>query len=237
MPRPMIITIDGTVGSGKTTAAAGLARRLAAQHLDTGAMYRALTLKALQAGANLEDPAALAALAESTEIDLAGDPGALRVAMDGRDVTQAIRENRVSVNSHYLARTPGVRRVLVDKQRRFAALAGSVVTEGRDQGTVVFPGADVKFFLDAALEVRARRRQLELADRGEYKSYREVLAEITERDRRDSTRRADPLRPAEDAVRIDTSDMTVADMVDALAGEVRRRVPPGPAWAGGKETP
>jgi len=237
MPRPMIITIDGTVGSGKTTAAAGLARRLAARHLDTGAMYRALTLKALQAGANLEDPAALAALAESTEIDLTGAPEALRVAMDGRDVTQAIRENRVSVHSHYLARTPEVRRVLVDKQRRFAALAGSVVAEGRDQGTVVFPGADVKFFLDAAPEVRARRRQRELADRGEYPSYREVLAEITERDRRDSTRRADPLRPAEDAVRVDTSDMTVEEMVDALAAEVRRRVPPGPPAAGGKETP
>lgn len=236
MPRLMIITIDGTVGSGKTTAAAGLARRLAARHLDTGAMYRALTLKALQAGTDLEDPAALAALAGSTEIDLTGDPGALCVRMDGRDVTGAIRENRVSVHSHYLARTPEVRRILVEKQRAYAARAGSVVAEGRDQGTVVFPGADVKFFLDAALQVRARRRQRELADRGEPKSYRAVLAEITERDRRDSTRRADPLRPAADAVRVDTSDMTVEEMVDALAAEVRRRVPPSAA-AGGKETP
>lgn len=219
----MIITIDGTVGSGKSTAAAGLARRLKAFHLDTGAMYRALTLKALDGGVNLEDPDALEALAASGEIELDGAPGALRVRLDGRDVTAAIRENRVSANSHYLARTPGVRRILVDKQRAIAARVGDVVAEGRDQGTVVFPDADVKFFLDAAPEVRARRRQLELQARGEYKSYREVLAELVERDRRDSTRQADPLRPADDAVQVDTADLTVDEMIDALAGEVRGR--------------
>ena len=231
----MIITIDGTSGSGKSTAAARLARRLGAAHLDTGAMYRALTLKALETGANMEAPAALAALAESTEIDLTGEPGALRVSMDGRDVTQDIRENRISVNSHYLASAADVRRVLVEKQREFAARVGSIVTEGRDQGTVVFPNADVKFFLDAAPEVRARRRQLELEERGEYKSFREVLAEVVDRDRRDSTRRADPLKPAEGAVHVDTSGLEIEDMVEALAAEVRRRVPPGPAASGHEE--
>jgi cytidylate kinase len=231
----MIITIDGTSGSGKSTVAARLARRLGAVHLDTGAMYRALTLKALDARANLEDPAALAALAQSTEIDLSGEPGALRVSMDGRDVTQAIRENRISVNSHYLASAADVRSVLVRKQREFAARVGSIVTEGRDQGTAVFPGADVKFFLDAEPEVRARRRQLELERRGEYKAFRDVLAEVVERDRRDSTRRADPLKPAEDAVHVDTSEMGIDDMVEALAAEVRRRVPPGKAASGDKE--
>jgi cytidylate kinase len=232
----MIITIDGTSGSGKSTAASLLARRLGAAHLDTGAMYRALTLKALQMHADLEDPAALAALAESTEIGLAGaGRGLSRVSMDGRDVTREVRENRISVNSHYLARTPEVRRVLVRKQREFAARAGSIVTEGRDQGTVVFPDADVKFFLDAKPEVRARRRQLELEQRGEYKSFREVLAEVVERDRRDSTRQADPLKPAEGAVHVDTSDLEVEEMVDVLAAEVRRRVPPGKAASGDKE--
>ena len=231
----MIVTIDGTSGSGKSTAASRLARRLGAAHLDTGAMYRALTLKALETGANLEDPVALAAMAESTEILLEGEPGALRVTMDGRDVTREIRENRVSVNSHYPASAADVRRVLVRKQREFAERASNIVTEGRDQGTVVFPSADVKFFLDAEPEVRARRRQLELQERGEYKSFREVLAEVVERDRRDSTRRADPLRPAEGAVHIDTSDMDIEGMVEALADEVRRRVPPGPAAAGEKE--
>jgi cytidylate kinase len=224
----MIVTIDGTVGSGKSTAAARLARRLGLAHLDTGAMYRALTWKALETGLDLEDSGALEALAAASRIELAGEPGSLRVRLDGRDVSDAIRENRVSTHSHYLARTAAVRRVLVRKQREFAAAAGGVVTEGRDQGTAVFPDADVKFFLDASPEVRARRRQLELETRGEYRSFRQVLAEIVERDRRDATREADPLRPAEDAVRVDTSDLDIDEMVDALAEEVRRRTKEAP---------
>jgi cytidylate kinase len=219
----MIITIDGTVGSGKSTAADGLARRLGAVHLDTGAMYRALTLKALDRSVDLEDAQALEDLARSTRIDLDGGPGATRVRLDGKDVTDAIRENRVSVNSHYLARTPGVRAVLVEKQREFAARAGSIVAEGRDQGSVVFPSADAKFFLDADAEVRARRRQLDLQQRGEYRAYREVLAELLERDRRDSTRQADPLRPAADAIHVDTTNMSIEEMIGVLAAEVERR--------------
>ena len=191
-------------------------------------MYRALTLKALEIGANLEDPQALEGLARTSEIELDGEPGAGRVRLDGRDVTGAIRENRVSTNSHYLARTAGVRRLLVEKQRQFAARKGGVVTEGRDQGTVVFPDADVKFFLDAPAEVRARRRQVELEARGEHRSFRQVLEEVAERDRRDSSRAVDPLRPAEGAVHIDTSDLDIDEMIDVLAEEVRRRV---------KETP
>jgi len=219
----MIVTIDGTVGSGKTTAAAGLARRLGALHLDTGAMYRALTLKALETGVDLEDPAALEVLAHATTVELDGEPGRQRVRLDGRDVTEAIRENRISTHSHYLARTPGVRRVLVEIQRAFAERAGRVVAEGRDQGTVVFPDADAKFYLDAAPEERARRRQRELEARGQPASYRSVLEEIRERDRRDSTRAASPLRAADDAILIDTTHMDVPAMIDALEREVRRR--------------
>jgi len=220
----MVITIDGTVGSGKSTAAAGLARRLGARHLDTGAMYRALTLKALDAGADLEDAQALETLARTSTVEPDGEPGRQRVRLDGRDVTDRIRENRVSTHSHYLARTAGVRKVLVAAQRAFAETAGDVVTEGRDQGTVVFPDAAVKFFLDAAPEVRARRRQLELAGRGEYRSYREVLGEVADRDRRDTTRQADPLRVPRDAVRVDTTDLDVEAMIGVLEGEVRRRM-------------
>jgi len=219
----MIITIDGTVGSGKSTAAAHLARRLGAAHLDTGAMYRALTLKALRNGLDLENPDALTRLAASTTVELDGRPGAQRIRLDGMDVTAAVRENRVSTHSHYLARTPGVRQVLVVQQRAFAARPGDVVAEGRDQGTVVFPEADVKFFLDADAEVRARRRQLELQERGDVRSYRDVLAEITERDRRDTTRQISPLVPAADAIHVDTTHLTIEQMVAALAAEVERR--------------
>jgi cytidylate kinase len=190
-------------------------------------MYRALTLKALDTKIDLEDARALEDLARTSRIELDGEPGALRVRLDGRDVSAAIRENRISTHSHFLARTAGVRRVLVEKQREFAALKGGVVTEGRDQGTVVFPNADVKFFLDAEVEERARRRQLELESRGEYPSFREILAEVVERDRRDSTRAADPLRAAEGAVHVDTTGLDVAGMIEALAEEIGRRVPGG----------
>ena len=219
----MIVTIDGTAGSGKSTAAAGLARRLGAVHLDTGAMYRALTLKALQKGTDLEDAGALARLAAETviELDMAG--GRLRVRADGRDVTDAIRTSRVSAASHFIARTAGVRRVLVEQQRAFAARAGRVVAEGRDQGTVVFPEADLKFFLDADPEVRARRRQKELESRGEYRSFRQVLEEVLGRDRRDATREASPLAAAADAVRLDTSDLSIEEMIGRLEAEVRGR--------------
>ncbi len=200
-------------------------------------MYRALTLKALETGADLEDPKVLAGLAATSEVDLDLADGRPVVRLDGRDVTGAIRENRVSVNSHYLARTPEVRRVLVEKQRAFAERVGDVVTEGRDQGTVVFPTADVKFFLDAAPEERARRRQQELQTRGEYKSFREVLAEVVERDRRDSTRAADPLRPAEGAVHVDTTERTIEGTLEALLEEIRRRLPSARAAGGGKEAP
>jgi cytidylate kinase len=218
----MIVTIDGTVGNGKSTAA-GLARRLGADHLDTGAMYRALTLKALRDGLDLEDPEALTRMAASTTVELDGDPGAQRVRLDGVDVTAAVRENHVSTHTHYVARTPGVRATLVTRQRAFAARTADVVAERRDQGTVVFPDADVKFFLDADAEVRARRRQLELQERGLVRSYRDVLAEITERDRRDVTRDVSPLVAAADAVHVDTTDLSIGQMVDALAAEVERR--------------
>ncbi|MGB3087236.1 MAG: (d)CMP kinase [Phycisphaerae bacterium] len=219
----MIITIDGTAGSGKTTAAAGLAKHLGADHLDTGAMYRALTLEALETGTDLEDAGTLESLAQSSNIELDGAAGEQRVRLDGRDVTEAIRESRVSTHSHYVARTPGVRRVMVEKQHAFATRAEHVVAEGRDQGPVVFPDAPVKFFLDADPAVRARRRQLELSERGDHRSYRDVLQEIQERDRCDSTRQASPLRPADDAIQVDTTKMTIDEMIETLLAEVRRR--------------
>jgi cytidylate kinase len=219
----MIVTIDGTAGSGKSTAAARLADRLDALHLDTGTMYRAVTLAALRAGTDLEDAEALERVAREARIDLVEEGGRTRVRLNGDDVTDAIRENRVSTNAHYAARTPGVREVLVARQREYRERADRLVAEGRDQGTVVFPDADVKFYLDADAAERARRRQLELQQRGEVRSYRQVLAEVRKRDERDATRAIGPLRPADDAVHVDTTDLGIEEMVEVLLAEVRRR--------------
>ncbi len=219
----MIVTIDGTAGSGKSTAAAGLARRLGALHLDTGTMYRAVTLKALREGVDLEDGEALERIARNASVELLNEDGRTRVLLGGEDVTAAIRENRVSTRAHYAAGTPGVRQVLVERQRAHGSRAGDLVAEGRDQGTVVFPDADVKFYLDAEVAERARRRQVELQERGEFCSYRQVLAEVRQRDERDATRKVGPLRPAADAVHVDTTDLGIDEMVEVLLDEVRRR--------------
>ena len=155
---PMIITIDGPAGSGKSTAARSLAQRLGLRYLDTGSMYRAITLRAMTLGVDLTDGEALAACARSAALDVRYDDGDLRVILDGRDVSREIRRPEVTDNSHYLASEPGVREVLVGLQKRIARQWGSIVTEGRDQGSVVFPDADVKFFLGADPAERARRR-------------------------------------------------------------------------------
>ncbi len=217
---PMIVTIDGPAGSGKSTAARGLARALGVAYLDTGATYRATTLKALREKVDLNDPAALAGLAESMDLTMTPAADGLGVQLDGQDVSEAIRSAEVSDNAHYIATPPEVRRVLVALQRRIGADLGDFVTEGRDQGSAVFPDADVKFYLDAAPDVRARRRCDEMAARGQRADYQAVLDAIVQRDHRDRTRQADPLVKPDRAITIDTSDMTIAEMV----AEMQRRV-------------
>ena len=212
----MIVTIDGPAGSGKSTAARGLAKALGVAYLDTGATYRAATLKALTEGVSLQDPAALAELAAGMDLTLRPGPDALGVRLDGRDVSDAIRSPDVTDNSHYIASAPQVRRVLVALQRRLGAELGSFVAEGRDQGSAVFPDADVKFYLDAAPEVRARRRCDEMAARGQDAEYTHVLDAIRRRDHRDRSRDADPLVIPGGAVVVDTSDMTVDEMIAEL---------------------
>lgn len=216
----MIVTIDGPAGSGKSTAARELARVLGLAYLDTGATYRAATLKALRKKADLEDPAALAALARKMDLKLTPTEQGLGVELDGDDVSEAIRSADVTDNAHYIARAPEVRRVLVALQKQIGAELGDFVSEGRDQGSVVFPHADVKFYLDAAADVRARRRCSEMAARGERADYQDILDAIIRRDRRDRTRAADPLVMPDGAVTIDTSDMTVAQMVETMRAHV-----------------
>jgi cytidylate kinase len=223
----MIITIDGPAGSGKSTAARKLAEALGYAYLDTGATYRAVTLAALRAGTDLTDAAALADLARRLNLNLEADGDRLRVLLDGQDVTRDIRSAEVTDNAHYVARAGEVRSVLVDLQRRLgerlAGSAGGVVSEGRDQGTVVFPDADVKFYLDAEPEVRARRRHEEMLADGEDVAYEDVLEAICTRDGRDRSRAVAPLTRPDDAVDVDTSGREIAEVTDLLAGEVRRR--------------
>jgi len=217
----MIITIDGPAGSGKSTVARKLAATLEIPYLDTGAMYRALTLKALETDTPLDDPAALAALARATTIELDCGPTHVRVIMDTRDVSEAIRSLRVSEHTNPVAAEPGVREVLVEKQRAIGRRLGSLVSEGRDQGSVVFPDADVKFLLDAKDVKRAERRCLELQADGEEVDFDHILANIRCRDDNDR-KQWRPLIESGEATYIDTTEMTIEQVVERLCREVER---------------
>lgn len=215
----MIVTIDGPAGAGKTSAARELARRLGFAFLDTGAMYRAVALAALRRGVDLADAHAVADLARNLRIELFGP----RILLDGEDVSHAIRTAEITRLTHYAADNPGVRAHLVMLQRQ-AAAHGNFVSEGRDQGTVAFPHAECKFFLTASPEERARRRQLDLAARGEQLSLEEVLAEQNLRDQRDASRPIGPLRPAADAIVVVTDGLSPEQVVERLEQLVRERL-------------
>ena len=218
MNRP-IIAIDGPVGSGKSTLARRVAELMGYVYIDTGAMYRALALKALRRGISLDATDQLVALARDTRIDLRAQDGTQRVFLDGEDVTAAIRTPEVSQGASKVAVVPGVRQVLVAEQRR-AGEQGGVVMEGRDIGSVVFPDAGLKIFLTASPEVRAERRWREHQQKGEAIDLGRTLEEIRERDQRDRERSTSPLVRAPDAVVLDSTAMKpeeVAGLVVMLA--------------------
>jgi cytidylate kinase len=218
----VIITIDGPAGSGKSTTARKLAARLGMPYLDTGAMYRVVTLAALEDGIDLHDEAALTAVAERDDYYLDPGPTHIRVTLRGRDVTEAIRSMRVNDHTRYVAGSPGVRRVLIAKQQAIARRLGSLVTEGRDQGTAAFPDAEAKFFLDATLEKRAERRLHDLLADGEEVTLAQVLANIDERDRTDSQRSVAPLAVPANAICIDTTHLSIAAVLDAVVEHLRK---------------
>jgi cytidylate kinase len=215
----MIVTIDGPAGSGKSTAARALARRLGFEFLDTGAMYRAVALAALRAGLAKAGEAALAPLLERLHLEM--PPGG-RVVLDGEEVTALIRTPEVTAASSELAALPLVRQRLVALQRACAA-GRDLVCEGRDQGTVVFPDAGCKFFLIADLEERVRRRQREMEERGEVVDAPTLRRDVEARDRRDAGRDVAPMKPAEDAILLDSTTLTIEQVVDSMELEVRRR--------------
>jgi CMP/dCMP kinase len=220
--RKLIIAIDGPVGSGKSTVARRVAESLGYSYLDSGAMYRALALAALRGGVSLEDPAGLERLTESTRIDFERHADGQRVLLHGADVTDEIRAQEISFAASKVAALAGVRRVLVAEQRR-AGSGGAVVMEGRDIGTVVFPSAELKIFLDAALEVRARRRWLQQQEKHEPAIFERTLVETRERDQRDRERVTSPLVRAADAVLVDNTAMDAeetARLIVLLAREL-----------------
>ncbi len=218
----MIITIDGPAGSGKSTAARKLAARLGIAYLDTGAMYRVVTLAALESGTTLTSETDLTQLADTAEFDLDCGPTHVRVHLRGRDVTEEIRSMWVSEHTRFVAASPGVRRILVTKQQELGQRLGSMVTEGRDQGSVAFPKAEFKFFLDADVRARAERRYHELQAEGEDVTLEQVMANLIERDRTDSQRAIAPLRRPEGAIVIDTTHCTMAQVIDLLVDHLRR---------------
>ena len=214
----MIVTIDGPAGSGKSSAARTLAKRLGFRFLDTGAMYRAVTLAALRRGIDWDDETALALLAAEIEISL--DENSVRI--DGEDVTKEIRKFEIATLTRHAADNQQVRALLSDLQREFAA-GRNVVTEGRDQATVVFPGAECKIYLTASDKVRAQRRYEDLIARGEQVTLEEVLTNQRQRDQRDHERQVGGLRLANDALLINTDGMSPEEVVDHLEEVVRSR--------------
>jgi cytidylate kinase len=219
----VIVAVDGPAGTGKSSVSRGLARALQARYLDTGAMYRIVTLAVLRAGIDPADQAAVGAAAATVKLSVGFDPDEDRSYLDGEDVSTEIRGGAVTQAVSAVSSVPAVRTRLVELQRTLAQGPGSVVVEGRDIGTVVLPDADVKVFLTASPETRARRRNDQNVAAGLPDDYEGVLADVRRRDHLDSTRAVSPLRAASDAVVVDTSAMTESEAIAHLLGLVRLR--------------
>jgi cytidylate kinase len=218
----MIIAIDGPSGAGKSTLGKMLAKKLGLLYLDTGAMYRAVALSVLRKNVDFAHTAEIAGIAETAKIDLVGDPDAMTVWLDGDDVTAEIRTLEIAQAASVVSTISDVRRVMVDHQRQIGLSSpNGCVLEGRDIGSVVFPDADVKFFLTAKPEARARRRFAEDTDKGRVSTYEQTLAEINERDKRDVSREDSPLTIADGAIVIDTSELDLTEVFDQMLDKVK----------------
>jgi cytidylate kinase len=219
----VVVAVDGPAGTGKSSVSRGLAHALRARYLDTGAMYRIVTLAVLRAGIDLSDQDGVAAVASTTKLSVGFDPDEDRSYLDGEDVSSEIRGDQVTKAVSAVSSVPAVRTRLVDLQRTLAGGPGSVVVEGRDIGTVVLPDADVKIYLTASAETRARRRNDQNVAAGLIDDYETVLADVRRRDHLDSTRAVSPLRAASDAVVVDTSEMTESEVIDHLLQLIKQR--------------
>ena len=232
----VIITIDGPAGTGKSTAAHGLAKRIGLEFLDTGAMYRAAALLAIEADIDPKDGPAVAKIVRGAAMHFDWESAPPRLYLGDRDVSRRIRELDVGAKVSTVSKQSELREVLVEHQRRIAERHPRLVSEGRDQGSVVFPHADVRFFLDATPEERARRRVAQFAADGRVVAFEDVLREIEMRDHLDSTREDGPLIKPEGAIEIDTGPLSETEVVDALERHVRNLLPPD-AFEDGPDDP
>jgi cytidylate kinase len=217
----LIVTIDGPAASGKSTAARLLAEKLSASFLDTGAMYRAVTFAAMQAGVDMGDEDQLLAVMDKSEFQFTAHEDRMLVGIDGNDVTEQIRDQQVTANARHIASAAKIRERLVRMQRQFAAGQNIIVTEGRDQGTVAFADANIKFFLTADPDERARRRQAELDNKTGGNNLDDIRNAIERRDKSDRERTVGPLKPAQDAIVVDTTDLNIEQVVEKLLGFVK----------------
>lgn len=226
---PLTVAMDGPSGTGKSSVSRKLAIRLGARYLDTGAMYRVATLRVLRAGADLDDPASIVAAVKELPLAIGTDPTREFVELDGEDVSSEIRGDAVTKAVSAVSAVGEVREVLVATQREIAAGAGRIVVEGRDIGTVVLPDADAKIYLTASAQARAQRRNDQNIREGRGDDYAAVLADVQRRDSLDSNRAVSPLRPAVDAVLVDTSELTMDEVIDELYRVVAQRIATGSA--------
>lgn len=224
MKKHFSIAIDGPGGAGKSTLAKAVAKKLNILHVDTGAIYRTIGYAAFSRGLDAKDESQIAPLLKEIQIDMAFDENSgQKMLLDGKDVSTEIRLPEISMYASNVSALPCVRAYLLEMQRDIARRR-SVIMDGRDIGTVVLPDADVKIFLSASPEVRARRRWLELQEKGTPDTYEAVLADLIARDEWDSNRAIAPLRPADDAVLLDTSGMTLQESIDAILKLIRKKV-------------
>jgi len=220
--KKLIVAIDGPSGAGKSSVTKALAERLGYLHIDTGAMFRVVALFARRSAINIEDPAALAAICANITIDFAAVDGAYRVFANGEDVSAAIRSPEISLLTSIVAAVPAVRSHLLAQQRRMGE-RGGVVLEGRDIGTVVFPDADVKFYLTASAEERGRRRYAELQAKGASVTLEQTVAEVIQRDQQDMNRQYAPLRRADDALEIDSTNRSLEEVIALMEEKIHCR--------------
>ncbi|MHC4291776.1 MAG: (d)CMP kinase [Planctomycetota bacterium] len=223
MTSSLIITIDGPAGVGKSTVARMLAKKLGGIFLDTGATYRAVTVAAMQQGTDLQDLQAILDVMDRTTFDFRHEGDVLKVFVDGEDETQTIRQQHITENVKYVAGKQPLRSRLVELQKKFASQFDKVVTEGRDQGTVVFPEAQFKFFLTADSEERTRRRHEELKAAGTEMDFDTLHEQMSQRDYYDESRTVSPLKPAPDAIHIDTTDLDAEGVVNRMLEVINKR--------------